>query len=104
MSTSAEQVGQCELGSHILIGPVGMESIEASSSLEVDQRNLEVIGAEKPVEGTPGACRPLRAAICACRGKAGCNCRSRVDRLLIELCRRPVELAEAFCSNRPEAT
>ena len=81
-----------------------MEPVEASPRREVDQRNPEVVGAEKPVEGTRGARRPLQAAIGASRGKAGSNCRGRLDRLLIELCRLAVDFAETLGSDWPEAT
>ena len=82
-----QQVGQDGLGTHILVGSVGVEPVEASTGLEVNERDSEVVGAEKPIEGALGACWPLWASIRALRGKAGGNCRGRIYRLLIELCR-----------------
>jgi len=81
-----------------------MKAIRTTSRRWIDQRRLQVVFANKPIECAPCPDRPLFAAIRAPRRKARGNRRGRLDRLLIERFGMAANLAEAFRANRPEAS
>jgi hypothetical protein len=81
-----------------------MQAVRTTSRLGIDERCLQVVFPNKPIECTPCSSRPLFAAFGAPRRKARGNRRGRLDGLLIERFGMAAKLAEAFRANRPEAS
>ena len=61
-----------------------MQPVPATARADVDQRCLQVVAAQEPIERAQSSCRPLRAIVHAPCRKAGRNCRSCFYRLLVE--------------------
>ena len=86
------------------LAPIRMEPIRTAARFGIDQRCLQVVFAQKPIECAHRPCRPLRAVVRPPRGKARGNRRRRLDGLLIERFGLLAEPAEALGPDRPEVS
>ena len=99
-----EEIGHDRLAAAVLVGAVGMQSVAATAGLGIDQRDRQIVAAEKPGENAGGDRLPFGVAICAPGGQAGGDRRRGLHRLLIERARRLAQFAEAGGADGTEMT
>jgi hypothetical protein len=79
-----------------------MKSIQTAAGFRVGHCSLQVVFAQKPLEGAKRFYRPLSAVIGPPRGNASGNCCRGLDWLLIERFWLLAAPAEALGPNRPK--
>lgn len=67
----AEKIGYDGLTAPVLVRPVGMQAIATATRFQVDQRQRQVIAAEKPLECVRRAGPPFEITVRTPRRKAG---------------------------------
>ena len=98
----AEQVRHHGFSAPVFVGTVGVQAIAAASGFQIDQRDRQVVAAEKPREYPRGFGFPFDIVIGAPRGEAGRDGRRGLQRLLVERLRRLAPVAKSRRANRAE--
>ena len=80
-----------------------MQTVRTTPGQGIDQRQMQVVLAQKPRKCAHRGLRPLFAAARASRGEACGNCGRGLNRLLIEGVGKMAYFAEALGTHRPEA-
>src|ERR1700681_4983267 len=90
-----EEIGDDGLATPVLVGPSGMQTIAAAACFPVDQRQEQIVAAEKPCERPRRLGFPLQIAVCTPRRQAGRDRRGGLQGLLVAGLRRPALGPEA---------
>src|SRR5258707_9972977 len=99
-----KKIGQDRLTPAIFISTIGVQSIAANAGMRIDQRNRQVVAAEKPPEDAHCDGFPLHIALCPPGREAGSDRGRGFEGLLIEGAGMLPLLAEAGGANRPAMT
>lgn len=95
-----KEEGERRFRSLVLIGPIDVQTVAAAAGLRVEERNSQVIAAEKPVKCPPRFPQPEFVSGCAMGLEACAEHGVRLDGLLIESRRRFSAFPKAIGANR----
>jgi hypothetical protein len=97
-----EEIRQNRLPTPVLVDATRVQSVAAATGFRVNQRRLEIVAAQEPIESTHGMGFPVGIAIGTPCGKTGRDARGRLEGLLIEWTRLPAKITETLGAHRPE--
>ena len=97
-----EQIGYDRLAAAVFVGAVGMQPIPATAGLGIDERNRQIIAAEKPGENVGCDRLSFRVTFRAPSGQAGRDRRRCLHGLLVERARRLAQFTEAGSADGAE--